>query len=580
MIVRYLRRVFVVPTTSRSQIYFWFTLSLTFSVIYSLIALAKGFSSNYVVQDDARQHVFWMQRFMDPQLFPQDLIADYFQSVAPAGYTNFYRLAAIIGINPLIFNKLLPPFLGLITTAYCFRLSWQIFPVPLGAFISTLLLNQNIWMKDDLISATPRAFIYPLFLAFLYYLTRRCLFPSLGAIALLGLFYPQGVFLCSGMLILQLLQWQKGRFKLTSNPQDYRFCFFGLGVAFLIMLPYALTTSEFAPVITVDQAKQLPEFLPGGRTPFFVEKLDDFFLYGGRSGMFPRSLFTPATLAFGLLLPILALFTEQFPQVKQIKSKILLLPQLLLVSLGMFFAAHVFLFKLHLPSRYTQHSFRIIIALATGIALTLILDAIVKWTLSKAIWQKLISLLSVALIATSLILYPSFVAKFTQTQYKIGSASSLYEYFLEQPSNITIASLAEEANNLPTFSGRSILVGREYGIPYHWGYYKEFRQRAMDLIQAQYSSNISELINFIRQYNVDFWLLEPSAFQPEYVANNKWLQQYQPAANLAVTSLQEGNIPALVDLKNECSTFKSDRFDVLAADCIMSTLANNSIGGN
>ncbi len=262
-------------------------------------------------------------------------------------------------------------------------------------------------------------------------------------------------------------------------------------------------------------------------------------------------------------------------EVKQIKSKILLLPQLLLVSLGMFFAAHAFLFKLHLPSRYTGNSFRIIIALATGIALTLILDAIVKWALTKAIWQKLISLLLVALIAASLILYPSFVAKFPQTKYKIGSASSLYEYFLARPENITIASLAEEANNLPTFSGRSILVGREYGIPYHWGYYKEFRQRAIDLIQAQYSSNISDLTNFIRQYNVDFWLLEPSAFRPEYVANNKWLQQYQPAANLAVTSLKQGNIPALVDFKDKCSTFKSDRFNVVAADCILLTSPNN-----
>ncbi len=322
MLITRLERMITVSEDHKSgQLLFWFTLSLIFTLLYGYLGYREAFSNPYVVQDDARQHVFWMQRFMDPQLFPQDLIADYFQSVAPAGYTSLYRLGGIIGINPLIFNKLLPPVLGLITTVYCFRLSWQIFPVPVGAFISTLLLNQNIWMKDDLISATPRAFIYPLFLAFLDYLARRCLFLSLGAIALLGLFYPQGVFLCSGMLILQLLQWQKGRFKLTSNPQDYRFCFFGLGVAFLVMLPYALTTSEFAPVITVAQAKQLPEFLARGRTPFFLENLDDFFLYGGRSGMFPRSLFTPATLVAGLLLPILALFPQQFPKVKQLGGR-------------------------------------------------------------------------------------------------------------------------------------------------------------------------------------------------------------------------------------------------------------------
>jgi hypothetical protein len=60
------------------------------------------------VQDDAQQHVFWMRRFIDPQLFPNDLIADYFQSVAQPGYKAIYQLAAAIGIDPMVFNKLLP----------------------------------------------------------------------------------------------------------------------------------------------------------------------------------------------------------------------------------------------------------------------------------------------------------------------------------------------------------------------------------------------------------------------------------------------------------------------------------------
>ena len=52
------------------------------------------------MQDDARQHVFWMQRFIDSELFPHDLIADYFQSVAPTGYTTLYRIAAALGSIP------------------------------------------------------------------------------------------------------------------------------------------------------------------------------------------------------------------------------------------------------------------------------------------------------------------------------------------------------------------------------------------------------------------------------------------------------------------------------------------------
>ena len=50
--------------------------------------------------------------------------------------------------------------------------------------MATLMFNQNIWRKDDLVSATPRAFIYPLFLAFLFYWCRKFLFPCLITIEL------------------------------------------------------------------------------------------------------------------------------------------------------------------------------------------------------------------------------------------------------------------------------------------------------------------------------------------------------------------------------------------------------------
>ena len=45
------------------QLIFWFSLSLTFAAIFGWLGVWTAFSSEYVIQDDARQHVFWMQRF-------------------------------------------------------------------------------------------------------------------------------------------------------------------------------------------------------------------------------------------------------------------------------------------------------------------------------------------------------------------------------------------------------------------------------------------------------------------------------------------------------------------------------------
>src|ERR1044071_1393898 len=174
----------VAPAALDSRTIFWLGLSLAFSASFANQALHQAFSSHFAVQDDARQHVFWMARFLDPQLFPNDLIADYFQTVAPTGYSAFYNLMAHLGVHPMLLNKLLPMALGLIATAYCFLLCLRILPSPGAAFFSTLILNQSIWMQDDLVSATPRAFLYPLFLAFLYYLVKDSRVACLVVIAL------------------------------------------------------------------------------------------------------------------------------------------------------------------------------------------------------------------------------------------------------------------------------------------------------------------------------------------------------------------------------------------------------------
>ncbi|HBK62411.1 MAG TPA: hypothetical protein DD000_02490, partial [Cyanobacteria bacterium UBA11166] len=74
-----------------------------------------------------------------------DLIADYFHSSAPLGYTTLYRIFGIIGIDPILVSKLLPIILGIIVTGYGFGLLMEILPVPAAGFIYTWLLNQELW---------------------------------------------------------------------------------------------------------------------------------------------------------------------------------------------------------------------------------------------------------------------------------------------------------------------------------------------------------------------------------------------------------------------------------------------------
>ncbi|BAU62726.1 hypothetical protein STA3757_00770 [Stanieria sp. NIES-3757] len=555
---------------------FWLGLSLTFAILYSWLALQQAFSSEYVIQDDARQHIFWMRRFLDSELFPNDLIANYFQSVAPFGYTFLYRTVAAIGIDPGVFSKLIPGILGIITTVYCFAVTLELLPLPFAGFVAALLLNQNLWMQDGFISGTPKAFISPLLLIFFYYWLRQSLFGICLGIILLGLFYPSLVFICAGLLLLQLWRFEGFSLQLSRRKQDYFFCFIGLGVAFITLLPFAISTSEFSPTITVAQARELPEFNFGERAGFFNDRNPwDFWFNGSRSSIRIPSALMPPLAYLALFLPILLKFPKTFTLSQKISSKINTLPRILLVSLGMFCLAHLLLFTFHLPSRYTQHTLRIVVILSASLAFTLIWNYLLSQVNNQlnqtSNFKKFIYLSLAFILGIVLLIYPFFAKSFVWTRYISGNPPELYHFLEQQPKDIVIATLADEGNNIPSFARRSILVSSEYAIPYHWGYYRQFRQKALDLIQAQYNSNRAEVNRFIQKYKIDFWLIERNSFNPEYIEDNKWIRQHQPVAQQAVKSLKQGNIPILESEQNSCVAWQDERYILIDTNCWLTT---------
>ncbi|MGA9771894.1 MAG: hypothetical protein WBV94_22880 [Blastocatellia bacterium] len=562
----------VVPVSLDYRTVFWFVVSLAFSAYFASLALHQAFASPFVVQDDARQHVFWMERFLDPQLFPNDLIADYFQSVAPTGYSAFYNLMTHLGIDPMLLNKLLPMALGLITTAYCFLLCLRILPSPGAAFFSTLILNQSLWMQDDLVSATPRAFLYPLFLAFLYYLVNDSRVACLVVIALQGLFYPSTVFITAGVLVLQLVSFEGRRLRLSRARRDYLFCAAGLAVVSCVLLFYAIKLRSVGPVITATEARALPEFWSGGRTSFFGYDFWRFWVTRKRSGLLPDPLLEDLPLYLALLLPLVIYYRRWFPLAQKITESIRVLPRIIITSLFMFAAAHVMLFRLHHPNRYTQHSLRIVFAIAAGTGIAIIFDALFDWARRpsmRAIARKSFAVTLAVIFIVLLVRFPRYVASFPDAKYRVGNAPALYEFFSQQPKDTLVASLAQEVRSIPTFSKRSILVAREYALAYHTRYYAQMQVRASDLIVAHYSADLSVLQSFIRKYAITFFMVNRKAFNAHYIERDSWIQQYQPAAANALNQLERGIAPAISRLMTTCAVFEDEEYVVLSSERIL-----------
>lgn len=579
MIISRLRQLLTTPideACDRSKqsvsILFWLSLSLGFAIYYGGLGLQKAFRAEYIVQDDAREYVFWMQQFVDPTLFPHDLIADYFKSITPPGYAAIYRLMAL-GIQPLLLSKLLPVVIGVMTTLYGFRVCLQLFPIPAAGFIAMLLLNQSLWFRDDLSSATPRAFVYPLFLAFLYYLLHRVRSGVMITIVLQALIYPPLVLITIAVLFLRLWNWDRWHLHRAHIP----YFAFATGLGFLALLPYAFSAAEFNPIVTKAEALTMPELYPGGRHPYFDPNLWQFWLTGQHSGILPPLL--PPLIWVGLGLPIVTQNPSRFPLIRRLNCEVVVLAQTALASLGLFFAAHALLLKLFFPTRYTTHTWRIVLAIAAAIVLTVLLDTVLlkcEELANAHRWKPLFWRLALTgLIGALLILFPSFSPNFPATNYRVSGEGALYQFLQKQPQDSLIATLSDEANNIPTFARRSVLIGKEYALPFHLGYYRQIRQRSIELIQAQYSPDLAPVQQIIQRYGIDFWLLDRSAFAPGYLLNKSWLQSFQPAFSEASTRLHQGKISALEKRVNECAVFESQSLILLKATCITQPLSHH-----
>ena len=553
---------------------FWLLASLVLTISYPIVALQNMVGQDYWIHDDARQHIFWMAQFIDSELFQHDLIADYFRYIAPVGVKSLYYCLALLKIEPILISKIIPIFLTAATSFFAFVFSLQLLPIPFTGFIAAALLNQNLWSQDGLDSGTGRAFMIPIFLAFLWVLSKKSYWGTWLTIILLGLFYPTFVLMASGLLLCQLATIKAKRLKVNSDKRDRWLAVSGLIVAFLVLLPRLLITSEFEPVISLTQARQLPEFIAGGRASFFH---DDnpwrFWFNASGTGIRLPSALIPELSYGAILLPFILRWRKKFALTNHV-NKLFILNQLIIASFFLFFAAHLLAFKLYFPSRYTQHGLRFVIIFAASIAVTLLLEKIFSfWQhTSPPQFKTILTVTTLTLFLLIIGIYPFTNQWFPSLGYRLGDYPQLYKFLQATNKQTMVASLLPEASNIPSFAQRSVFVGEEYGIPYHLGYYTIFRQRVKDLITAHYSQDLDELKAFIQSSGVDFWLVSDSTFRPEYLQQNRWLQHFQPDTDNAIAILQtletnSGKI-ALRQLQATCTVFTEQDLNLLDSNCL------------
>lgn len=514
-----------------------------------------------VFDDDARQHVYWTARFQDPELFREDLLTEFISSpvMDPPGYQLIYRLGTLF-LDPLCFSQILSLVLLLLSIWFLELWSRSIIAHSSGRFLlQVLFLFFSLYGSSG---GFPRGFAFPLFIGFMA-LWKRDRAPWGGVVMILeALFYPPillNTLAMAGIWILGELKKKQG---LKAWLSKSLFLAAGLGISLgILLLIYVWSDARvFGPQVSPQEAREMPEFWKEGRSPFFQESILGFLLFG-RSGMGAEYV-----IGFALILGVMALWGGV--RIIRVPCEAL---NLLWTSLVIFAVAHMVLFRLHLPSRYTMYTLPLALMLIIGASTEPFVEAtrgvwirfgpgkLPGWLASKWFWRgslAVILLLYVWVQAELIVKVDTQMVALDRTQRE------MLEFLGSLPKDALVAAHPLDADNIPLVSLRKVLANKELSLPYQLGYYKQVRERILDFFQAYYATQWEEIEQFVRKYGIAALVINKSHFTPSFFQGRIYFEPFQSLAKQKIGKAEKEGFALLAPpLEKVC--FQNSGFLVL-----------------
>jgi hypothetical protein len=476
-----------------------------------------------VVDDDARQHVYWTYAFQDTDLFRDDILTAFISSpkVAPLGYQALYFVGGQL-MDPLLFSQLLSLLLLIFSVYLLYKTGQDMGGSARGsAFAALLFLLYFLYSSSG---GLPKSFAFPLLLSSIFLALRG----SCGGIAALlcvqSLLYPP-ILLNSLALAAGVgwRTWQRG----TGRCLWRRLVILGVGVGLagsVLFGVYAVASQQsWGPLITPGQARTMPEFSAQGRTAFYGKTVWQTAL-NDRAGIGGVRL-----IGFVVLIMGMSLVNKRSGLVMP-----RLVTELVLTSLALFGGAHLVLFKLHLPSRYVLYT------LPVAALLVIAVNGATTVTALQAQWPRLGRLYSRLTpprrLRWALLGGLALAFVYIQNRYIVAhdplavsvdsTAMHLYRYMQTLPKDALIAGHPVELDNIPLFARRKVLVNQELSLPYYTGYYAEVRRRLHDALLAYYTEDVREVWRFVQHYGVDYMLVNTQHFTPQFFSGTLYYEPF------------------------------------------------------
>ncbi len=491
-------------------------------VVAAAFALAfvsqyPALTSQYMINDDARQLIYWLQQFRDAELFRGDLLTVYARHFSSLGFILFYRALAPF-IDPLLLSRLLPLLLFPLACGYLYRLVLLI-----GGRYAALLAALSCLASPILLARTvgglPRAFAFPLLLAFLYYLLKRQYLTTAILLFAQALFYPIIFFASAPVALVPIVRaWMK---KGSLRP-GRRELAIAAGIIISLSFLGHRYIYRYNPLIgkTVTRGEMAgqPEYTAAGRFPILPVPP----LYRGAANTFGAGTAIPHSLAKSLsplcggratgALAVIFSWGLLFFLLYEILRKRISLPlelgALLLSALLMYKLADLFLFKLFLPMRHLEYPLPLLAMITLSLA--------AAGLPARARPGKARLLLQAALVA--LMLLGSTPRNLVGLGLMdMGYLKRLCEHLKAYPKGTVIAAHPVLADGIPMFSGRTVFLKHELSNVWYDNYWRAIKRRTFDLFDAYFAEDLEEVYLFCRENKVDYLLIDGRHYKKSFV---------------------------------------------------------------
>ena len=467
--------------------------------------------SPYIFDGDAEQHVWWTYRWSDPELFPRDLIYDFFSLpiFAPLGYQAVYRvLVPFVDAEKL--SKALPVPLMVFSVLACFvafrrwcKGGWL--GPTLATFLFVLICTR--YFRGGL----PRSFAMPVVAAFAWLSTSRRVWPLGVGLLIAVLFYPPPVTVL-GLTSLAIIfwRWRQGELAMKDLAAYAAITILAVGV---FLACYTVGKPKWVghrP--TAAQVRSMPEFFSEeggghGRGAMFGTSPVDFYLTSQRTGLGIRTLYLMPLLVLGVVVAACRRFRDAVPA---------LIPGMIVASLALFIAAHILLPRLFYPNRHVRYTMPVPILGLTALMITWPAGAVAARrpgarNFGRRYWW--LALLPFVLLTAHRIAGAVHDARTLPPPDP--SEAAVIEFCRQTPKDTLFAGLPSQMDPIPLLARRSVLASHETALPHYLGYYSLVRARIEDELRLLHATSWPEALGIAGKYGVGYVIVPRDLLDPK-----------------------------------------------------------------